>query len=95
MNKQELINALANNTGLTKSKALTVIESLADIVLQELGTGGSIRLRDIGVLESKTRAARTARNPATGEPVDLPERAVPAFRASALLKAAVSKQEQG
>ena len=85
MNKAELIEALAGRLGDKKSAAAAL-----DAVLAEIETavtkGDKVSLTGFGVFEKRQRAARTARNPRTGEAVKVPKTSVPAFRAGASFK---------
>ena len=85
MNKAELIDALAVRLGDKKSAA-----SALDAVLAEIQTavtkGDKVAITGFGVFEKRVRAARTARNPRTGESVKVKKTSVPAFRAGASFK---------
>ena len=85
MNKAELIDALAARLGDKKSAA-----SALDAVLAEIQTavtkGDKVAITGFGVFEKRVRAARTARNPRTGEAVKVKKTSVPAFRAGASFK---------
>lgn len=67
MNRKELIDALADKTGSTKADADRNISALIDIITTTLRKGDSIALVGFGTFEVRKRAARTGRNPATGE----------------------------
>ena len=85
MNKAELIDALAARLGDKKSAATAL-----DAVLAEIQTavtkGDKVAITGFGVFEKRLRAARTARNPRTGEPVKVKKTSVPAFRPGASFK---------
>lgn len=85
MNKAELIDALTVRLGDKKSAA-----SALDAVLAEIQTavtkGDKVAITGFGVFEKRVRAARTARNPRTGESVKVKKTSVPAFRAGASFK---------
>lgn len=94
MNKQDLINAIANandNKGQSKAAIKWVLEKQAEIAHAELEKGGEVTLDGIGKLSVKTTAARKGRNPATGEELDIPAKKKPAFSAAKALKDAVAK----
>ncbi|WP_455638450.1 HU family DNA-binding protein [Parabacteroides sp.] len=74
MNKQELTYELALQTGLTQTKSKEVIESLLDIITEQLRQGGEIRLTGFAVLSRWHQTQRLARNPKTGEPYMVSER---------------------
>ena len=63
----DLINALAETTGITKAKAKEVLDAHAELLISELKTNGSVQLLGIGKLKLGERAERQGRNPATGE----------------------------
>ncbi len=89
MNKAELIEALASRLGDKKSAT-----SALDAVLTEIQTavtkGDKVSITGFGVFEKRVRAARTARNPRTGETVKVKKTSVPAFRAGASFKEQVA-----
>src|SRR3954465_229721 len=79
MNKSQLVDALADRLGDRKAAA-TAVDALLQIVGDTLRPGASVSLAGFGVFESRARAARTGRNPRTGETVAVPATTVPAFR---------------
>ncbi len=84
MNKSELIAAIAHDTGLLKTSVETVIESAGRVIAQhfaaaDAGVDAEAVLPGLGKLKATTRAARTGRNPQTGEPVEIPERTAVKF----------------
>jgi DNA-binding protein HU-beta len=79
MNKSQLVDALADRLGDRKTAA-TAVDALLQIVVDTVRSGGSVSLAGFGVFESRARAARTGRNPRTGETVAVPATTVPAFR---------------
>lgn len=90
MNRAELIDALADKTGSSKADAGRNIAALIDIVTATLRKGDNVALVGFGTFEVRKRAARTGRNPATGETLKIKATKVPAFKAGAALKAAVN-----
>ncbi len=86
MNKASLIDYVANDVGVTKREAKIVVESVFNGVVDGLSTDGKVAMVGFGVFELSHRNARKARNPKTGEEVDVPAKLVPKFRASASLK---------
>lgn len=74
MNQAELINAIAGDTGHTKADVKLILDELAAKASHALGKGDDVTLPGIGKLIVKTRAARTGRNPATGEEIAIPEK---------------------
>ena len=79
MNKSQLVDALADRLG-DRRTAATAVDALLQIVVDTVRSGDSVSLAGFGVFESRARAARTGRNPRTGEAVEVPATTVPAFR---------------
>jgi DNA-binding protein HU-beta len=79
MNKSQLVEALAERLG-DRRAAATAVDNLLQIVVDTVRSGDSVSIAGFGVFESRARAARTGRNPRTGESVDVPATTVPAFR---------------
>lgn len=69
MNKQDLIDAMAANSGITKTEARVALESLVDAMRSALKGGDTISLTGFGSFQVAERSARTARNPKTGETI--------------------------
>ena len=89
MNKVELINAVANKTGLTKKDADKAVAAVFASIEGALAAGEKVQLIGFGSFEVKERAARTGRNPQTGAAVKIAAAKIPAFKAGAALKKAV------
>ena len=90
MNRKELVEALATKTESTKADAERAVAGLIDIVSDTLKKGDSVTLVGFGTFEVRKRAARTGRNPKTGEALKIKAAKVPAFKAGATLKATVN-----
>jgi len=90
MNRKELIEALAAKTESTKADAERNVGAMIDIISDTLKKGDSLLLVGFGTFEVRKRAARTGRNPKTGEALKIKAAKVPAFKAGATLKAAVN-----
>lgn len=94
MNKQELAEALASQTGLPKSKALEVLTVLFDgetgVIASTLKGGDQVALTGFGTFKSVAQKARTARNPQTGATIEVPARNAPRFSAGKNLKTTVA-----
>lgn len=90
MNRSELVEALAAKTGNSKAEADRNIAALIEIVTATLKKGDNVALVGFGTFEVRKRAARTGRNPATGETLKIKASKAPAFKAGATLKAAVN-----
>lgn len=91
MTKRELIIRVAGKLGITQGDAAAIVEGVFDAITKSLVEGKRWELRDFGVFEVKTRAARLGRNPRTGEQVPVPERQVVSFRAGKKMKELMSK----
>jgi DNA-binding protein HU-beta len=90
MNRKELVDALAAKTESTKADAERNIGALLDIISGTLKKGDSLTLVGFGTFEVRKRAARTGRNPKTGEALKIKASKVPAFKPGATLKATVN-----
>ncbi len=89
MNKQSLVDKIHEIIGGTKVQAEQVMDSVIDSITSTLKSGGEVSIAGLGIFSAKQRAARTARNPRTGETVNVPAMKVPKFRAAKALKDAV------
>lgn len=86
MNKTELVAAMSEQTGLSKKDAEAALKAFTDIVAEELKKGEKIQLVGFGTFEVSERAARTGRNPQTGEEMPIPASKAPKFKAGKALK---------
>lgn len=91
MNKNELVEAIASNTELTKTDVDKVINALTDVVTETLAKGDKVSIKGFGNFEVRTRSERTGRNPRTGETMTIAASKVPAFKSSSALKKAVNE----
>lgn len=91
MNKAELINAMAEESGLTKKDTEIALKAFTSVVSQELTKGNSIQLVGFGTFDVSKRAARTGRNPKTGEELKIKAANTPKFKAGKALKDLVNK----
>lgn len=89
MNKANLADAVFNKLGGTKKAADDAVDTVFDTITKELSGGGEVSVSGFGTFLVKKRAARTARNPRTGEQVQVPATQVPKFRAGKGFKEAV------
>jgi len=78
--KKDIVRSISEKLGLTQHKTKQIVQRLFDAILKALVKEGRVELRGFGVFEVKRRAARRARNPRTGESVDVPERFVVTFK---------------
>lgn len=86
MNKQELISAIAENANLTKKDAEAALTAFISAVEDALKKGDKVQLVGFGSFEVRERAARTGRNPQSGEEMKIEAAKVPAFKAGRGLK---------
>lgn len=91
MNKTELIAEVANRTGLTKKDAESAVNATMDAIADTIAGGDKVQLVGFGTFETKERAARIGRKPATGETIEIPASTVPVFKAGKALKDKVAK----
>ena len=89
MNKTELIAALVEKAGLNKRDSEKALNAFTDVVTDTLIKGDKVQLVGFGSFEVKDRAARTARNPRTGDELTVPASKAPIFKAGKALKEAV------
>ena len=90
MNKQELINAIAADTGMTKTAVKIMLQSFEFRVTEALANGEMVRMVGFGTFKAVKRAQREGRNPKTGEPITIPAATVPRFVAGKGLREAVN-----
>ena len=80
MTKKEIVKQISDETGLTQLKTKEVVQKTFDAIVETLLDDGRIELRNFGVFEVKRRKARKARNPRTGERVDVGPKSVVTFK---------------
>lgn len=90
MNKGELIETLAKETGESKRTVEDVVNALVDTVTVQVKKGEKVQLPGFGTWERRARSARTARNPRTGEEIKIKATKVPAFKPGAGFKSTVA-----
>jgi len=90
MNKADLVNEVASSIDMTKSDASIVVTAMVDSMTEGLLETGKLALSGFGTFSVVTRDARVARNPQTGEPVDVPAKKVIKFKMSSKLKEALN-----
>lgn len=78
--KKEIIDLISDRTGLRRTDVKVVIQEFLDEIVRELSQGRRLEFRDFGVFEVRARAARTAQNPKTLEPVRVPARNTVKFK---------------
>ena len=90
MNKAELVNAIASETGLSKKDTEATLNSFMNVVTDTLSKKDKVQLVGFGTFETRERAAREGINPQTKEPLQIPATIAPAFKAGKALKDAVN-----
>ncbi len=90
MNKSELIDAIAASADISKAEAGRALDAVLDSITGALKTGDSVVLVGFGTFAVKERAARTGRNPQTGDPIEIEAARIPGFKAGKALKDAVN-----
>ena len=91
MTKQEIVDIVSNATGLTKVETETIMNGVMSTIIDSLANNEKVELRGFGTFGIKHRMPKKARNPGTGEPVFLPERFVPTFKPSKLMRSRVNE----
>jgi len=91
MNKAELINAVAEKTGLSKKDSEKAINATFDTITLSMEAGEKVQLVGFGAFDIKERASRVGRNPKTKEEIEIPASRVPVFKAGKALKDAICK----
>jgi integration host factor beta subunit len=86
MTKADLVDEIAQRTGLTKKDVADTVDEFLEAVSRALTAGKHIEIRGFGTFKVKDRKPRTARNPRTGAAVHVPSRKVPVFKVSKELK---------
>ena len=92
--KKELVNRIAELTGVSRSETKKVVQTFLDLIIEELAKGNRLEFRDFGVFEVKLRKKRQAQNPKTLEKVIVPERKVVKFKEGRLMKLKVGEPTQ-
>ena len=94
MNKTELVDAIAKETGLSKKDSEKAVKAFTDAVSKELKKKGKVQLVGFGTFETAKRAARTGKNPQTGAAIKIPAATVPKLKAGKALKDAVNGKKK-
>jgi len=93
MNKQDIAEKVHGVLGGTKADAERAVETMVETIVSALKKNEEVSIAGLGIFKTKMRAARTARNPRTGESVNVPSMRVPKFQPAKALKDAVRKDE--
>ena len=94
MTKKEIVKAISEEIGLTQLKTKEIVQKTFDAIVETLVADQRIELRNFGVFEVKKRAARKARNPRTGERVDVAEKFVVTFKPGKEMEERVRQLEE-
>ena len=86
MNKTELVATVAEQADISKKDAEKVLKAFVDVVTEEMKKGEKVQLVGFGTFEVAERAARTGKNPQTGEAINIPASKAPKFKAGKALK---------
>ena len=86
MNKTELVEKIAKNSDLSKAAAGRALDAFIEAVTDELKTGEQVALVGFGTFSVRDRAARSGRNPQTGETIEIAAAKIPSFKAGKALK---------
>jgi DNA-binding protein HU-beta len=89
MQKMEVVDVVAERSGLTKGDAASAVDAMLESITHTLANGDAISFTGFGKFSAADRAARTGINPATREPMEIAATRVPKFSAGSQLKAAV------
>ncbi len=90
MNKSELIDAVADSADISKAAAGRAVDAMVDSITAALKKDDQVTLVGFGTFSVRTRAARSGRNPRTGETIKIKASKVPAFKPGKALKDAVN-----
>ena len=94
MTKKEIVKTISDEIGLTQLKTKEIVQKTFNAIVDTLVEEGRIELRNFGVFEVKKRAARKARNPRTGQRVDVPEKFVVTFKPGKEMEERVRQMEE-
>ena len=89
MSKSQILQALAEKTGLAKKDVTSVLDTLINLAYAQVKSSGEFSIHGIGKLVKKNRAARQGRNPATGATIQIPAKTVVKFRVAKAAKEAI------
>lgn len=91
MTKADIVDSVANGTGLTKLETEAVVEGFFSTIINSLKEGKGIEIRGFGTFKVKKKNARIARNPKSGQQVQVPDHFVPTFKFSKEFKSVVNQ----
>ena len=84
--KKELVDKIAEKTGVTQSTVKTIVQEFLDEITSEVAKSNRLEFRDFGIFEVKERAARISQNPKTLEPVEVPAKRTVKFKMGRLMR---------
>lgn len=94
VNKSELVDAIAADTEISKATAQRALDSVAENIIKAVAKGGTVQLVGFGSFSTGKRAARTGRNPQTGEAIKIAAATTVKFSAGKSFKEAVNKKKK-
>lgn len=94
MTKKDLVRSVSQGLDVDQELVQMAVQTVLDTVLDAIATEGRIELRNFGIFEVKRRAARTARNPRTGETVDVAEKCVVTFSPGKVMQQRIENRKQ-
>ena len=92
MNKSEIVGEVAARTGLSRTEAGGAVDAVFEAVAEALGRREEVRIAGFGQFATRSRPARTARNPRTGEPVAVGASTAPTFKPARALRETVNNR---
>jgi nucleoid DNA-binding protein len=92
--KKDIVRTISEEVGLTQQQTKEIVQKTFDAIVECLVREGRIELRNFGVFEVKSRAARKARNPRTGQQVDVPQKHVVTFKPGKHMEAKVHELDE-
>ena len=92
--KKEIVKTISEEIGMTQLRTKEIVQKTFDAIVETLVADGRIELRNFGVFEVKQRAARKARNPRTGQRVDVPQKFVVTFKPGKEMEEKVRQLEE-
>ncbi|MEO1614574.1 MAG: HU family DNA-binding protein [Planctomycetota bacterium] len=93
MTKKDIVRTISDEVGLTQQQTKKIVQRTFDSIIDTLVREGRIELRNFGVFEVKSRAARRARNPKTGDEVIVPEKHVVTFKPGKYMESRVQEAD--
>ena len=91
MTKKDIIMKISDETGFKQVDVKEVVQRTFDIIVDDLGSGKKVELRNFGIFKVKTRKGRMGRNPRTGSGVNIPDKKVVSFKPGMKMKMDVEK----